>query len=343
MSKRRLNDRQKGRIQSIQEQRRERAISKNAVSEDDLANHSTLGPEILGTVVTNFGAQVDIEANETDIKGSIVRCHMRANLDSLVTGDQVIWRFAEPHGVVVARQARRSELLRPDIYGKLRPVAANVDLIAIVFSAKPDAFSNLLDRYLVAAEAQDIKPVLILNKVDMLEDNAFPEIHKLIKEYEFIGYDVLQVSATTGEGIAELQDYLTGQTAIFVGQSGVGKSSLINHIQPDANMSVGELSIGKEKGTHTTTVSRLFHLSGGGVLIDSPGIREFALTHLTKEQVINGFIDFRPYLGHCKFRDCSHNKDLGCSLLAAVADKKVLATRLHNYRQILLSQESDRT
>ena len=233
--------------------------------------------------------------------------------------------------------------MRPDIYGKLRPVAANVDLIAIVFSAKPDAFSNLLDRYLVASEAQDIKPVLILNKVDMLEDNAFPEIHKLIKEYEFIGYDVLQVSATTGEGIAELQDYLTGKTAIFVGQSGVGKSSLINHIQPDANMSVGELSIGKEKGTHTTTVSRLFHLSGGGVLIDSPGIREFALTHLTKEQVINGFIDFRPYLGHCKFRDCSHNKDLGCSLLAAVADKKVLATRLHNYRQILLSQESDRT
>ena len=223
MSKRRLSDRQKGRIQSIQEQRRERAIAKNAVSEDDLANHSTLGPEILGTVVTNFGAQVDIEAAETDIKGRIVRCHMRANLDSLVTGDQVIWRFAEPHGVVVARQARRSELLRPDIYGKLRPVVANVDLIAIVFSAKPDAFSNLLDRYLVASEAQNIKPVLVLNKVDMLKNNAFPDINKLVKEYEFIGYDVLQVSATSGEGITELQDYLTGKTAIFVGQSGVGK------------------------------------------------------------------------------------------------------------------------
>ena len=108
-------------------------------------------------------------------------------------------------------------------------------------------------------------------------------------------------------------------------------------------MQVGPLSVGKEKGTHTTTVSKLFHLSGGGTLIDSPGIREFALTHLTKDQVINGFIDFRPYLGHCKFRDCNHNKEIGCSLLAAVAAKKVLAVRLHNYRQILLSPESSRS
>jgi len=176
----------------------------------------------------------------------------------------------------------------------------------------------------------------------MLNSSEFDDISQLVKNYQFIGYDVLQVSAKTGQGIDALQDYLAKSTAIFVGQSGVGKSSLINLLQPAANMQVGPLSVGKEKGTHTTTVSKLFHLSGGGTLIDSPGIREFALTHLTKDQVINGFIDFRPYLGHCKFRDCNHNKEIGCSLLAAVATNKVLADRLHNYRQILLSQESSR-
>jgi ribosome biogenesis GTPase len=342
MSKRRLSKHQKGRIQSIQDQRRERAIAKNAVTDNQLNDLAKLGPEVLGTVVTNFGAQVDIEAAEASIKGQIVRCHMRANLDNLVTGDKVVWRFAEPHGVDVARQPRSSELIRPDIYGKLRPVAANVDLIVIVFSPKPTAFSNLLDRYLIASEAQNIKPLLVLNKTDMLDGEEFDDIHQLISDYKFIGYDLLQVSAKTGQGLEALQHYLKDNTAIFVGQSGVGKSSLVNHLQPNAEMRVGPLSVGKEKGTHTTTTSKLFHLTGGGVLIDSPGIREFGLSHLTKSEIIESFIDFRPYLGRCKFRDCSHNKDVGCSLIKAVEDKKVLASRLHNYRQILLSLESER-
>ena len=219
MSKRRLSDRQKDRIQSIQERRRQRALNKNAVALEEIENLNNLGPEILGTVVTNFGAQVDVEAAETEIQGRIVRCHKRANLENLVTGDKVIWRFAEPHGVIVARQDRKSELIRPDIYGKLRPVAANVNLIAVVFSPKPTAFSNLIDRYLVAAEAQGIKPMLILNKADMLDTSVFGDISQLVKNYQFIGYDVIKVSAKTGQGIDALQDYLAKSTAIFVGQS----------------------------------------------------------------------------------------------------------------------------
>lgn len=342
MSKRKLSNLQKSRIRAIQEQRMERAKDGNSITIHKIDNVDDLGPEISGTVVSNFGTQVDVEANDGDLNGKVIRCHMRSNLDPLVTGDRVIWRFAEPYGVVVARIDRYSELIRPDAYGKLRPVAANVDVIAIVFSPKPTAFSNLIDRYLVAAEAQNIQPILILNKTDLDTENEFSSINQLVHDYKSIGYDVLSVSAKTADGFESLKDYLRNKTAIFVGQSGVGKSSLINRLQPQANAVVGSLSIGKEKGTHTTTVSRLFHFAHGGVLIDSPGIREFSLTHLTQEQVINSFIDFRPYLGRCKFRDCLHKSEPGCSLLDAISQKKILQSRFDNYHQIIMSQESER-
>ena len=339
MAKRNLSLRQKNRIQSIQERRRERAILKNTISDDELENLTQLGSEVRGTVITNFGAQIDIEGLEGPYKNKIYRCHIRANLEPLVTGDTVIWRHAEPNGVIVAREARNSELLRPDPYGKLRPVAANVDRIAIVFAAKPTAYSNLIDRYLIASEAQSIQPLLIVNKIDMLESGEYAYIDQLITDYRKVGYEVLTVSVKTGAGMDTLKAYLAAHTSIFVGQSGVGKSSLINQLQPDANILVGTLSEGTDKGTHTTTASRLFHLENGGHLIDSPGIREFAVTNLSDEQIIDGFIEFRPFLGQCKFRDCKHKTELGCALLKASEEGKILDVRLKNYRNILASQD----
>lgn len=340
MSKRKLSKRQQQRIQSIQNRRREKADTKQYLDDKAVESLDGLGAEVSGTVITNYGSQVDIEGHTEPFSGKIVRCFVRANIPALVTGDKIVWRPAEPQGVVVALEPRQSKLIRPDNYGKLRPVAANIDRIGVVFAVQPTPKSNLLDRYLVAAEAQGIEPFLVLNKTDLLGQQDNLDIDSIVQSYKSIGYSVISVSAKNNDGMDELKTYLTNKNCIFVGQSGVGKSSLINQLVPENNSAVGPLSEATNEGTHTTTASKLIHLDTGGVVIDSPGIREFALTHLDKETIIQGFRDFRPFLGHCKFRDCKHENDDGCALIAAVAAGKLQQYRLDNYRQIINSLDN---
>jgi ribosome biogenesis GTPase len=340
MGNRKLSKRQQERIQSIQNRRREKADSKQYLDDKTVESLDGLGTEISGTVITNYGSQVDIEGHSAPFSGEIMRCFVRANIPTLVTGDKIIWRHAEPQGVVVALEPRQSELIRPDNYGKLRPVAANIDRIGVVFAVQPAPQSNLLDRYLVAAEAQGIEPFLVLNKTDLLDQQSDSEVNAIIESYQSIGYQVICVSAINHGGLDELKAFLEDKSCIFVGQSGVGKSSLINQLVPENNSAVGPLSEATNEGTHTTTASKLIHLDNGGVVIDSPGIREFALTHLNQAAIINGFKDFRPFLGHCKFRDCKHESDAGCALVAAVASGELQQQRLDNYRQIINSLDN---
>ncbi|SDJ27870.1 small ribosomal subunit biogenesis GTPase RsgA [Pseudomonas indica] len=337
MAKRHLSRRQSWRIEKIQEERAARAAKRESRALEELEG-GDLGPEQTGLVIAHFGVQVEVEAQEGEQAGQVFRCHLRANLPTLVTGDRVVWRPGnQGDGVIVAQLPRTSELCRPDMRGLLKPVAANVDQIVIVFAPRPEPHANLIDRYLIAAEHAGISPLLLLNKADLVDEENAASLDALLNVYRQLDYPLLEVSAHQGGGMADLQTKLDGHVSVFVGQSGVGKSSLVNSLLPGIDTRVGALSEITGKGTHTTTTARLFHFPGGGELIDSPGIREFGLGHVSRDDVEAGFIEFRDLLGTCRFRDCKHDREPGCALLKAVEDGRVQPQRMSSYRHIIAS------
>ncbi len=342
MAKRKLSKQQQWRIKKIQEERSKRAARREA-KELTALQQGDLGALQHGRVIAHYGQQLDIEplpSKENHTPGphserDIHRCYARANIDSLVTGDLVTWRpGADQSGVIEARESRRSLLQRPDKFGQLKPVAANIDQILIVICPEPTPFPNLINRYLVAAEAVQITPKIILNKSDLLNPENREQIAELKHSYSGLGYTWLEVTCKTTDGLAPLLALLQRCTSVFVGQSGVGKSSIIKTLLPDQNIKVGALSEGEKKGTHTTTTAKLFHMPCGGELIDSPGIREFGLWHMDEQTLTEGFIEFRPFLGHCRFRDCRHRREPGCALFAAVEAGRISEARMASYLSI---------
>lgn len=336
MAKRKVNRRQAWRIEKIQAERTARATRKDAEIESQLEG-GDLGPEQHGIIISHYGKLVDVEALEGTEAGRIIRCHLRTHLGQLVTGDRVIWRASPDSGVVVAAQERTSELKRPNSHGELKPVAANIDAILIVVAVEPRAHANLIDRYLVAAELSGIEPVIVLNKTDLINETNSQWILPMIESYIDIGYKIIYASTNTQYGLDELYNYLSGRTTVFVGQSGVGKSSLVNSLLPGVDIKVGELSEASRKGRHTTTTARLFHIPEGGDLIDSPGIREFGLWHIDPARLLDGFRELKPFIGHCKFRDCAHEQEPGCAFDEALESGAVSEQRFMSYKQILLS------
>ncbi|WP_092009659.1 small ribosomal subunit biogenesis GTPase RsgA [Marinobacter daqiaonensis] len=340
MAKRRLSKQQQHRIRKIQEERATRAGKREKVI-DAQREAGELGPEQQGLVIAHYGQQLDVEALEGEQAGQLFRCFVRANIDSLVTGDRVAWCAGQGSaGVIVARHDRHSLLQRPDNFGQLKPVAANIDHIVLVIAPEPEPHDSLIDRYLVAAENTGIPAVILLNKADLITDANRGSLNALLDRYRHLGYDVVTASARNPESHGNtITELVQDRTSVFVGQSGVGKSSIIQTLVPDRELKVGALSESTGKGTHTTTTAMLFHLDCGGDLIDSPGIREFGLWHMTAQELEYGFREIRDLTGLCRFRDCRHQGEPGCALDAAVEAGRISPERLRSFRRILQDME----
>lgn len=305
------------------------------------SDDNQLGEQQAGKVTGRFGKHADVE----DAQGTIHRCHMRRTIESVVCGDNVLFRPGKDQslsisGLIELVQDRQSVLTRPDFYDGVKPVAANIDQIIIVSSIIPALSLNIIDRYLVAAEDVEIEPVILLNKVELLSEEERQKVEVQLQIYRDIGYRLVYTSCKTHTGLDQLAECLKNKTSVFVGQSGVGKSSIINELLPDAvDEIIGDVSNNSGLGQHTTTTAKLLHFPQGGDLIDSPGVREFALWHLPPERLTLGFKEFRDYLGACKFRDCKHADDPGCVIKQAVDEGKISQERYDSYHKILSNMD----
>ncbi len=324
MAKRKLSLRQKRRIAKLRSQ-------KNSAFADASQHHPAPNELHAGTVVASYGSQVDVESAVDEI---IYRCHVRANLD-IVTGDRVGWRPESELGIIETREHRTSELQRPDIYGKLRTVAANVTQMVVTIAPTPEPAIGLIDRYLVAAKLHNLKVIILINKTDLLNEKNQSLIHDIEDRYSTLDYPVLKISTKQAQQKGRLEDYLNSETSIFVGQSGVGKSSLIQLLIPSTNIKVGELSEAEQKGRHTTTQATLYHLQSQGKLIDSPGIREFGLWHASADEVLNGFKEIAYFSQFCKFRNCSHTNEPNCAVREALGAGKIHSERFASFQAII--------
>jgi ribosome biogenesis GTPase / thiamine phosphate phosphatase len=269
--------------------------------------------------------------------GSLHQCVTRRLLRTLSTdqrhvvaaGDWVFFR-TDPSGdgIIEQIEPRRAVLSRAS-RGRQHIIVTNVDQIIIISSAaEPYLKPNLIDRFLVTAEQHKIRAVICINKVDLVDCAG---LEPLVGVYSRMGYRVLMTSVNTGLGIDRLRRVMTGAASVLVGQSGVGKSSLLNLIEPGLNLRVATVSAETQKGRHTTTTAQLLPLAAGGYVIDTPGIRQFQLWDVIPEEVAGCYRDLRPYVSLCKFPNCTHTHEAACAVKDAVADGRLDARRYESY------------
>ncbi len=285
--------------------------------------------ERLGLIVAAHGRHYIAQAD-----GQLWQCVTRGKKSDVATGDRVRFHATSAdQGVIEAILPRASLLYRSDQF-KSKLLAANVTQLFIVVATEPGFSDDLVSRSLVASESAGIGARLLLNKIDL--DAQRDSARERVARYEALGYPVHEVSArgNPAETVETLQPLLQGQSTILIGQSGMGKSSLVNLLVPDADIAVREISQRLDSGKHTTTFTRLYAIDDTSSVIDSPGFQEFGLYHLTEGMLERAFPEFRPHLGACRFYNCHHVAEPGCAILQAVADEQIDAARHQLYLQL---------
>jgi ribosome biogenesis GTPase / thiamine phosphate phosphatase len=316
-----------------------RGVQLDAAESDTLGNVEleTSVRSLTGTVIRVHGLESIVQLDD----GRIMRCAVRRLLKNMataqrhvvVTGDRVV---VEPHGVeqgwIVRVEGRRSELSRAS-RNRRHVIVANVDqLLFVTSAAQPGIKPNLIDRVLLTAEQNHLDAVVCINKCDLIDPSG---LQSLIGTYAQMGYTIVMVSATQGWGIQALQRIARDRVSVVVGQSGVGKSSILNAIAPGLNQRVQAVSADNQKGKHTTTTSEWFDLPDGGAIVDTPGVRQFQLWDIASEELTGLFRDIRPFASRCRYPNCSHQHENLCAVKDAVADGRLDARRYDSYSQIL--------
>ncbi len=266
--------------------------------------------------------------------GQLWQCVTRGKKSDVATGDRVRFRpTSADQGVIEEILPRATLLYRSDQF-KSKLLASNLTQLLIVVATEPSFSDDLVSRALVAAEAAGIRPRLVLNKIDLIDQRDAARARVAL--YEGLGYPVHEVSARAepAQAVATLQPLLQGESTILIGQSGMGKSSLVNLLVPDADIAVREISQRLDSGKHTTTFTRLYAIDEATSVIDSPGFQEFGLYHLSEGMLERAFPEFKPHLGGCRFYNCHHVAEPGCAILQAVADEQIDAGRHQLYLQL---------
>lgn len=280
-----------------------------------------------GLVVASHGRHHAVD----DEEGRRWRATTRGKKTGVVCGDRVDISPQDDQNAVIESILPRDNLFyRSDAF-KSKLIAANVDQIVIVVAPIPSFYNEFVDRCLIAAEAAGATSLIVYNKADLVAEcaAAWPRL----APYAELGYRIIRVSAHTDASL--LKTELAGKTSLFIGQSGMGKSSLLNALIPTAQAATREVSAALDSGRHTTTHSQLYALPGGGSIIDSPGMQEFGLRHFTLAEIQRAFVEFRPYLGSCRFHNCRHDCEPGCAILNAVQEGKISPARLGSYHKLL--------
>lgn len=293
-----------------------------------------------GRVVAVHGLTSTVAAAD----GSEYQCAVRRLLKTLHTdlrhvvaaGDRVLFRPADNREGIIERIEPRHGVLSRESRGRQHVIVANVDQLIIVASAaEPYLKPNLIDRFLVSAEQGHLRVVICINKADLVDPAS---LQPLIGVYAQMGYTVLLASAHSGLGVDRLRNRLLGKQSVVAGQSGVGKSSLLNAVQPGLGLAVSTVSAETQKGRHTTTTARLIPLAGGGHVVDTPGIRQFQLWDMVPAEISGLYRDLRPLVSLCAFPDCTHNHEAGCAVKDAVADGWLDARRYESYLHLFAGE-----